>query len=242
MKHYEQKAAVEFKCHHCHGIGWTCPDPRASAQECAQCAGTGELMVMFPGATKAVTATQLMDLVDKFDWASYNDSLMEDLNGNFRAIVKIQGQRAAVRAGLDKFTYDDPFVEKTLTTYVGERITQLDETTRGDVSLLVRNAVEAGTGSATELGDKIADLVREKFDGYADWRADRIARTETGIGYNIGNVLGYREAGVEKVRVIDGDQDEECAKANGQVWTLAEALANPLAHPNCERDFAPEVD
>ena len=59
---------------------------------------------------------------------------------------------------------------------------------------------------------------------------------------NHGTVVASRQAGVTHVEVSDGDDDEACAHANGQVWTLEEALANPVAHPNCTRSFSPVED
>lgn len=186
-----------------------------------------------------VTAAELLALLDKFDWEAYHETLSTGLGKVFGEIVAIQGARGAKRAGLDAFDVDDPFVKKKLTGYVGDRIVSLDDTTKSDVVTLLRGLLDSGTLDPASIGDAVADKVREKFDGYADWRADRIARTETAIAYNTGNTLGYAQAGVEKVRVLDSDDDEECRKANGQIWTLEEALNNPLAHPNCERDFAP---
>jgi hypothetical protein len=172
----------------------------------------------------ALTVAQLLAIVDRFDWDAHNESLKTDLDGTFREIVELQGVRGASRAGLDQFTMDDPYVQKQLTAYVGERIVQLDNTTRDDVARLVRDALEAGTGSSVELGDLIADTVREKFDAYAEWRADRIARTETANAYNMGDVFGYREAGVTEVDVSDGDDDEECRKAG---WTAVATCKSP---------------
>lgn len=186
------------------------------------------------------TVPQLHALVESFDWEGYHDDLKGEFADVFGHIVDLQGEAGAQRAGLDSFDNEDPFVQDTLTEYVGDRIVSLDDSTKADVSASIRNVIENdGAGSSGELGDLIADLVREKFDGYADWRADMIARSETSIAYNFGNIFGYKQAGVETVEVLDGDSDEECAAANGQTWTLDEALANPLAHPNCERDFAP---
>ncbi|MBU7015544.1 MAG: hypothetical protein HXS43_12030, partial [Theionarchaea archaeon] len=45
-----------------------------------------------------------------------------------------------------------------------------------------------------------------------------------------------------QVRVLDGDGCEECIEANGQIWTIEEAMANPLQHPNCLRDFEPHFE
>lgn len=190
-----------------------------------------------------LTVAQLTEIVDRFDWESYNKELKGDFAKIFGNIVNLQGDRAARRAGLDQWNNEDPFVQKQLTGYVGDRIVDLEETSKKDVVGIIREVLGRDGGMTTvELGDVIAEAVREKFAGYQDWRADRIARTETSYAYNYGNVFGYRQAGVEKVRVSDGDDDEECRKADGQIWTLAEALANPIAHPNCERDFSPIVE
>ena len=190
-----------------------------------------------------MTVRELLAMVDAFDWAGYDEELKGEFADIFGRIVDLQGQRGAERAG-GAWNNDDPFMQRQLTTYVGDRIVEMTETTKADVSELMRRVLEGdeGAGSAAELGDTIAEKVRERFDGYADWRADRIARTETGYAYNFGNLFGYRQAGVDDVEVSDGDEDEACAAADGQVWSLEEALANPLAHPNCERDFSPVLN
>ena len=48
-------------------------------------------------------------------------------------------------------------------------------------------------------------------------------------------VVVAKQAGFTLVDVFDGDKEEPCASANGAVWTLEEALASPLGHPNCVR-------
>lgn len=186
-----------------------------------------------------VTAAELIALVEKFDWEAYHASVEKTLTEAFGEIVAIQGARGAKRAG-GSFDIDDPFVKKQLTGYVGERIVSLDDTSKANVSEMIRSMIEGGVGVA-DLGDRIAEKVRERFEGFADWRADRIARSETAIAYNTGNLLGYHQNDVEEVEVIDGDDDEECRAAHGQVWPLEKALAEPIAHPGCVRDFAPVV-
>jgi SPP1 gp7 family putative phage head morphogenesis protein len=194
----------------------------------------------------ALTPAEVIALVDSFDWEAYHESINEKLDKSFMQILAIQGKRGALRAGTTiAFDVDDPFVKKQLTGYVGERIVSLDATTRKEVSDLVRSIIEKDGGTTQQIGDAIAEKVREKFKDYADWRADRIARTETAIAYNYGNLLGYRQAGVKKVKVIDndaGDADEICRKAHGQIWTIEQALANPIGHPGCKRDFEPVLE
>jgi hypothetical protein len=191
-----------------------------------------------------LTPNELIALVESFDWSAYHESVSGTLEKSFTEILTIQGDRAIAKAGGEiAFNVDDPFVKKQLTTYVGERITSLDDTTKQEVADMLREIIGKDGGSAEEIGDLVAEKVRERFDGYADWRADRIARSETSIAYNYGNTLGYRQAGVTHVRVIDSDDsDEACRQANGQIWTIEEALANPIEHPGCERDFAPILD
>jgi len=191
-----------------------------------------------------LTPAQIIALVDRFDWESYHEFVSNMLDKSFTEILTIQGNRGAVRAGAEvAFDVDDPFVKRQLTDYVGERITSLDDTTKQEVADMLREIIAKDGGSAEQIGDIVAEKVRERFDGYADWRADRIARAETSIAYNYGNTLGYRQAGVSKVRVIDSDDsDEECRQANGQIWTIEEALAKPIAHPGCLRDFEPVLD
>jgi hypothetical protein len=183
---------------------------------------------------------KIKKIVDAFDWESWHKDSREALEAPLTDVAMEQAERTARTLGL-AFDRDDPFVREQMTGYVGALITDLDKTTRQEVADLIRRAVEDpdAASSPAALGDAIGSMLRDKFDGYADWRADRIARTETANLYNVGTVLASRQAGVTRVRVLDGDQDEECAAADGQVWDLDYALAHPTAHPNCTRAFVP---
>lgn len=70
-----------------------------------------------------------------------------------------------------------------------------------------------------------------------------LVRTKSANAYNAGSLNKYAEEGVKRVHVFDGaEHDEECARANGQVWKLDKAMQNPIAHPNCRRAFAPKLN
>ena len=70
----------------------------------------------------------------------------------------------------------------------------------------------------------------------SDWRSELIARTETAYAAANGDIAGFRDTGVEYVEISDGtDFDQECADADGQVWSLDEYEADPLQHPQCGR-------
>jgi HK97 family phage portal protein len=113
----------------------------------------------------------------------------------------------------------------------------IENTTIADVQRVVTSQLQAG---ATHEAMRTA--LGELFDGYEDWRLDRIARTETAAAYNLGGLGQYRSAGVMLVTVVDGDADEICAGWNGREHVpLDEAEGSPLGHPNCTRSWIPEV-
>lgn len=116
--------------------------------------------------------------------------------------------------------------------HAGALITGIDETTRAEVAAIIAAAAADPTITADEVGREIGDL----FAGYASWRADMIARTEVTLAAAGGAVAGFRDTGVEYVEISDGEEfDEECAAADGAIWTLDDYAANPIAHPNCSR-------
>lgn len=114
----------------------------------------------------------------------------------------------------------------------------IQNATIADVKRVLEAGLRAGASSA-ELRASLGEL----FDGYEDWRLDRIARTETTAAYNLGSLGQYRDAGVQLVTVVDGDGDEICAPWNGREHVpLAEAEGAPLGHPNCTRTWIPETE
>lgn len=186
---------------------------------------------------KRTTAKQLRAMVKAFDWAAWETEVAKKMTPVYRDLVKASAASTAEQSGAT-FDLSDPFVQEHMTTYMGERITQLSRTTQRDVSRLLQRALRDGKDlSIADLRDRILDRVRETYDGYESWRALRIARTESAIGYNHGATLGSAQSGFDRVVVTDGTDDEACRQANGQVWTITQALNDPLAHPNCTRAF-----
>jgi hypothetical protein len=190
-------------------------------------------------STQITGAETLLNKLSSFDWAKWSAQLGRDLLQPYRDLVIVTAQSAA--SGLSvKINPKDPMLSKFMTTYVMERAKQLDATTKAEIAALIRSKFETGV-QAEELKQLIVSAVREKYDGYETWRAARIGRTESAIGYNHANVLGFAQAGVQEVDVVDGTDDEICEEANGQTWTLREALADPIGHPNCTRGLTPIV-
>lgn len=117
----------------------------------------------------------------------------------------------------------------------GELITDIDDTTHEAVQRVVSGALKRGE-SDTDVKEKLSNI-------FGDQRAEMIARTEMQTAYNLGVVKALKDAGEEYVYVDDGDEfDEECQNADGEYWTIEEAEANPLEHPNCQRTFRPLSD
>jgi hypothetical protein len=192
---------------------------------------------------KPITAEALQAAVDAFDWATWSSTV---LGPGYRTttanLVQAVGKRQAKRLG-GSWNPKDPYTSQFMTEYVGERITQLTDTTVAKVRSVVQQAWEASDGLTTvELGKQIQIAVEALGDEMARSRANTIARTETAIVENNASVLGIRQNGGDRVDVFDGTDDEVCAAANGQVWTIEQALADPVGHPNCVRAFAPHID
>ncbi|GEO26680.1 hypothetical protein AAC03nite_24650 [Alicyclobacillus acidoterrestris] len=114
---------------------------------------------------------------------------------------------------------------------------RIDEDTRKALQKWLHEQLKAGL-TWQEIADEL-DMQGGQigFPYMSDWRARRIARTEAAFAYNRGQFASLRDAGIGKVEVIDGTQDDICATVNHKIWTLEEAEANPLGHPHCSRHF-----
>lgn len=194
------------------------------------------------GLMPVTSAKELRALVKSFPWKDWEKKLEPGFTQVYRDVVSATGADAALGQGVS-FDVDDPFLQEHMTAYVGERITQMSRSTQKDVARVVRQALAQGADLATaDLKDKILAAARAQYDDYEAYRALRIARTESAIAYNHGGVLGGSQAGFDTFDVVDGTDDEECAAANGAVWSTTKCLNNPIAHPNCQRAFFPHVD
>jgi phage portal protein BeeE len=131
----------------------------------------------------------------------------------------------------------EPF-ESTVFDFIvartGERITNINKTTRDTIAALIEDGFAQGLGPS-EVADSI-----EAATAFDEARAELVARTETMLAYNDAALSSYREFGVDEVQALDGDQDEECADRNGQTFSVDEAF-DITDHPNGTLDWAPVV-
>lgn len=183
-------------------------------------------------------AAKPSDVAAVFDAARFERDLTGVLRPHLVAVAESAGDRVGAtlgRAAPRKASMRDVVVERLLKS-AGRRIKDIGSHTRERLVEVIRQGIAEGIGPG-ELGRRI----EETGDLFDPARAERIARTETAIVLNEASVAQYREFGVERVSVVDGDEDDPCAEANGQVWTLEQADANPISHPNCTRTFTPVV-
>lgn len=167
-----------------------------------------------------------------------DDSLLTQAAKETAAVLATAFLEAADDA-IDDFGLDsmygqaNPAAEAYARERAAELVTQIGDTTRTEVNALIERAIAEGWS----LSD-LEDALSERFTFSAE-RAELIARTEIGFAENGGVIASLRDADFEYVVVSDGDGDEECADADGEIWTLDEADANLLGHPNCVRSFRP---
>lgn len=136
------------------------------------------------------------------------------------------------------------FDSKHILGRLGERVKDINETTRKLLAQEISDGLNAGYSTEQIIEGVEADGyagVKGLFSNWENDRAKTVGRTESAIGYNLGSLGYYEQAGVIFVRVHDGDFDEKCEAADGQIWTVREAADHPIEHPNCIRGFDPIV-
>lgn len=134
------------------------------------------------------------------------------------------------------FDLENEFVQ-TVIDRLAHNVRNVAETTKDEIRALVAKQAKEGWSM-----ERLQEEIVARGQIASRTRALTIARTETGTAYNLGSIAAYRAGDVTHVDVLDGDDDEPCASANGSRWTLEEAEANPLGHPNCTRAFSPVVE
>jgi hypothetical protein len=172
----------------------------------------------------------MADLTDNLDDGAALRTLMSRL---YPLVVERAFGDASLAGVPVSFSIDNPFVQ-TVLDQLAKDVRRVAETTKDEIRVLIGRQAAEGWSI-----DRLAAELEQLAEIRSQTRAVTIARTETGRAYNLGAVAAYRTAGLTHVDVLDGDDDEPCASANGSRWTLDEAAANPLGHPNCVRAFTP---
>lgn len=112
--------------------------------------------------------------------------------------------------------------ENYLERNIGRLIKSTTETTKDNIRTLLVNDIMEGKG-VQEIGRNIQD----HFAEFPDWRADRIARSETRDAFNYGTLIAAKDSGLKYARAKDaqsGPTDKECEERDGKLYTITEAL------------------
>ena len=165
-----------------------------------------------------------------WDERRWNTRLAEAVKTGVAGVAATVAAKVQSQLGSPAKAFEDT-VALSILRSVGRRIAGINETTRDKVADLIAEAFAQGLAPG-----QVADLI-EEATAFDDARAELIARTETALVYNEAAIESFREYGVERVEAIDGDEDEECAERNGQVYTVDEAL-DITDHPNGTLDWS----
>lgn len=179
------------------------------------------------------------DIVNRVNWKEHALALADAITPHHIRLLELAWKEQQKKFPLiGDFNLKNPRVADTIKT-LGKRIVGIAETTRNDIRGILETAL-TGEGQIPST-DAIAKLIRESGANVSVSRAQTIARTETTTAFNHGAIASYAEAGVEKVELLDSDNDPECAERNGKIVSLEDALEIE-PHPNCVLAFAPVVD
>lgn len=181
------------------------------------------------------------DVDEVYDQSLEQDALRVIIEPRYAAMLEAIGELLLARyPEVEAFRVDDAATRRILDE-AGRQIVRIDETTRKAVADMLQRGQELGL-SAWELANGspkdgypgIEGLFKETWRN----RAQTVARTELANAQNRGSIDRYLAGGiVDRVRIIDGDDDEPCRSRNGKVVPLAEAPG--LAHPNCTLGLVP---
>lgn len=127
----------------------------------------------------------------------------------------------------DILTY--PWAKKTFSDSVWDDVDTLSSVVRREIAL----GFTSGAGV-----DKMAKAIDDVM-GKGRYNAERLARTEAKYFANQGELMGYRQTGIKRYRVLGGSEGSgncTCAGLNGQEFDIEDATPGvncPPIHPNC---------
>lgn len=175
------------------------------------------------------------DKIKKAFKKKQEDKLLADLYFPLLvALAEVAGEEA-----LDTISPAESFEVAKMKEILKKRATMFAESVNSTTLEKLSNTLGEGIGSGEGIRE-LADRVQEVYSDFSDYRADRIARTETTAANNEGFIEAYKQSGVathkEWIAVMDSRTREEHALMNGEVVKLDEAFSNGLQYPqepNC---------
>ncbi|MFC6825683.1 minor capsid protein [Halopelagius fulvigenes] len=106
------------------------------------------------------------------------------------------------------------------------------------MSRVLSDALTQGWGA-----EKTARELTDRIDSYGKVNATRTARTEIPRAHNEAAKTRYREADVERVKILGHDPCEDCQEFVGNVYPIDDIPhGGPPFHPQCQGTVIPVLD
>lgn len=163
------------------------------------------------------------------------------LEQRYQAMLKaLHAIVAAAYPELEQFRLGDDAVNRILIE-AASRVVRIDEVTRRAIAEQLRLGQALGL-SSWEIANGKPDLGYRGIDGLFQetWRgrAETVARNELTEAQYLASLDRYRATGlIDRVKAVDGDDDEPCRSRNGKVYTIEQAPSR--AHVNCTLALIP---
>lgn len=189
----------------------------------------------------ATKQDQFESIREIYDQDAEQDLLAEILEARYERMLRaLHAIVATAFPEIESFRLEDGATNRILIE-AAHRVVRIDEATRLAIVEQLRLGQALGL-STWEIANGKPDIGYRGIEGlYQEtWRgrAETIARTELQHAQLVSAVDRYRATGiVDRVELVDGDDDSVCKARNGKTVTLEQVP--PLAHPNCTLTVVP---
>jgi hypothetical protein len=193
--------------------------------------------------THAVALKQGEGVDDVYDTDAEQARLRVLLEDAYAGVLRaVNAVVAQAFSGMVTLRLDDPAVRRILQE-AASRVVGIDETTRSAIRVMLAQGHEAGY-SAWQIAHGVPEDNFPGIDGlFKDsWasRGETIARTELQHAQVRSAVDRYHATGlVDKVEIVDGEDDEPCKSRNGKIVPLEQVPG--LGHPRCTLAIIPII-
>jgi len=197
------------------------------------------------GKSRATLRTKTANDLVRILFSNYKDWIglvFDATKDGMETVMEQSGKDAISEVGADvAFDLTNPRALDYLQEHALDNATSYSDTMKESIALEVQEGVEGG-----ETIDEISGRIGQFFDDQSDFRAERLARTETIDAYSQGNLEGYRQSGVVsgKEWLADSNACADCQvnEDDGVIdldATFSSGDDAPPLHPNCECALQP---
>jgi hypothetical protein len=171
----------------------------------------------------------------------WNATLLAALSGTYQSIgaqvvAQVNAHKADLGVSFGPAVPVPPRVIARILDKAAKRVVGINDWTRDQLVTLIGQGARDGLSPA-ELGDAI-----EKWTGWNEYRAERIATTELAQAYNDATLGSYREAGIDMVEADDACTCDECQEAFGDHPVMPMDEADGIEdHPNGTLEWLPVI-